>query len=136
MPPRTLFIIRGLPGSGKSTLGEQLAPDNCFSPDDYFTKEDGTYAFDADQLPKAIEYTQFRVEDAMSRNEPVVAAAATFTKRWHTREYRDLADKYGYSVFQLECQNDYGSTHPVPANVMLRMATRWDHWVGRKWRNT
>ena len=38
---QTLFLVRGLPGVGKSTLGRSLG--RTFAADDYFTRADGTW---------------------------------------------------------------------------------------------
>ena len=57
---RTVVILRGLPGSGKSVVGRQLAaaaPEGkqCVvcGADFYFTTPSGEYNFDATQLPQA-----------------------------------------------------------------------------------
>ena len=48
--PKELILLRGLPGSGKTTLGEVIMykPNNDLKPlsaDDYFIESDGTYNF-------------------------------------------------------------------------------------------
>ena len=63
---KTLYIIRGLPGSGKSTLGEQLADSYMdysksvggikfysYAADDWFTDQEGNYNFVPAELPDA-----------------------------------------------------------------------------------
>ena len=49
---KVLFLLRGLPGSGKSTLVKQIqaayAESAVCSADDYFLQEDGTYNYDKD----------------------------------------------------------------------------------------
>jgi hypothetical protein len=40
--------------------------------------------------------------------------------------YKKIAKDYGWSVFVIECQNNFGSTHDVPNEVRERMAERWE----------
>lgn len=51
---RTLYVMRGFPGSGKSTWIRRHAPTAlAFSADDYFTGSDGSYKWDPEELGSA-----------------------------------------------------------------------------------
>jgi len=65
---RTLIILRGLPGSGKSTFANYMFSNNIFEADKYFYDEDGTYNFDVTKLHAAHKWCQLRVEHAMEDN--------------------------------------------------------------------
>jgi predicted kinase len=125
---KTLYLIRGIPGSGKSTLARELAL-YVFEADDYF-KKDGEYVFVPADVGKAHEACQRRVErmmdiDAVGENS-TIAVSNTFTRLWEMQPYKDLAKKYGYTVFTILCQNDFGNVHGVPAGVVQRMKERME----------
>ena len=129
---KTLYLIRGIPGSGKSTLARQLAY-YVFEADDYF-KKDGEYVFISADLGKAHAECQRRVEemmdiDGVGEGQDAVLSIAvsnTFTRLWEMQPYKDLAEKYGYTVFTILCQNDFGNVHGVPAGVVQRMKERME----------
>lgn len=127
---RVLYIVRGLPGSGKSTLGEKLAPEACYAADDYFTDGDGGYHFNPTQLVWAHTDCQRNVEEDMVGGRvlpvPAIAVCNTFTKKKEAKPYFVLAEKYGYNVFVIHCQNDFGNVHNVPEDVIDKMRARWD----------
>lgn len=124
MKDKTLVLSRGLPGSGKSTLARFLT-DAAFAADDYFER-DGGYAFDFKLLPEAHKWCQEQTEKAMQREEPLVAVHNTFSRRWEAAPYFKLAEKYGYSVFVVESQSDFGNVHSVSEDVVETMRIRWE----------
>ncbi len=63
---KNLYLLRGIPGAGKSTLAKQLG-DAHFEADSYFMI-DGEYQFDPTKLRKAHEWCQGQVELAMIQN--------------------------------------------------------------------
>ena len=136
----TLYLIRGLPGSGKSTLACRLTPfsgTDCslaFEADNYFLDENDEYCFDPRKLREAHEDCQRKVEAAMSESDPeepslfnTIAVANTFSKQWEIDPYLNLAKQYGYSVFIIECQNDFDSIHDVPEHKVKAMKERWEN---------
>jgi MoxR-like ATPase len=137
---KTLFIIRGLPGSGKTTLAESLATPYgtattgaplpaMFAADDFFTAEDGTYTFRPEHIADAHGECQANVRRAMRDGCDRIAVHNTFTQAWEAEPYRNLAAEFGYSVFVLTCENDFGNIHEVPETAIEIMAERWEHRV-------
>lgn len=125
----TLTIIRGLPGSGKNTLGERLTPGFVYSADDYFTDVDGTYFFDRTHLDNAHKHCQDTVEGCMRTCGQDMSVANTFTQFWEVKPYLDLADQHDYNVVIIVCTNDFGSTHDVPDDAIERMRERWEDFT-------
>ena len=123
---RRLFLVRGLPGSGKSTLGKMLAGGNSFAADDYFTDEEGVYNFDPEGLREAHADCLARVLACMDSEEETIAVCNTFSQRWEAQVYIDAAPDYGYEVFIIECQNSFDNTHDVPESSITAMRDRWE----------
>ena len=121
-----LYIIRGLPGSGKSSLAKALAPNANYAADDYFMGKDGVYKFDRFKLDKAHQQCFNNVEDAMMRGEPVIAVANTFTRKAEYEDYIRLAEKLGYTAMEIICRGTFGSSHNVPEKTLQNMANRFE----------
>ena len=121
----TLYLIRGLPGSGKSTLGKLLAGSNNFEADDYFMSE-GVYTFKPSELPNAHDFCQFQVRTSMEEMIPTIAVCNTFSEQWEVDPYLEMLKKHHlYTVNIIECQSDYGSVHGVPDEAVQAMKDRW-----------
>lgn len=99
-PLKKLIILRGISGTGKSTLATKLEKEHgtkALSSDEYFM-HGGKYLFDKALLPTAHKWNQERVAEAMRRGEPVVIVDNTNTRAWEMKPYVLAAKKYGYSV--------------------------------------
>jgi predicted kinase len=129
---KTLYLLRGLPGAGKSTLASQLS-DSHFEADMYFTNESGHYLFNAADLKKAHAWCQAEVENAMILNHTTggnerIAVSNTFTQSWEMEHYFKLAETYGYRVFSIIVENRHGgeNLHSVPEDKIEAMRVRFE----------
>jgi predicted kinase len=124
---KVLYIVRGLPGSGKSTFAQTLTP-NHWEADMYFLNENGEYKFNMDEIKIAHQWCRDAVEDAMKRNSDKIAVSNTFTMDWEMKPYHNLAEQYGYTVFHLIVENRHGgvNTHGVPTETLYNMHKRFE----------
>jgi predicted kinase len=126
MTDKKLFLLRGLPGAGKSTLAKALGA-RQFEADMYFVNEHGEYNFNPAKIKDAHKWCQDNVAHAMSFGVPV-AVSNTFTRKWEMDLYYELAEKYGYRVFSLVVENRHGgvNTHNVPEETLKAMKERFE----------
>ena len=87
-----LILVRGLTGSGKSTLGQLLSSRHnhvLVEADQFFTRSDGAYEFDVTKLAEAHAWCLDTTKAFLALGwTPVVAN--TFTQRWELQSYLDL----------------------------------------------
>jgi len=122
---KTLILLRGLPGSGKSTFAKTLGGIHIEA-DHYFMK-DGEYKFDASKLKQAHEHCRTSTEGWMVEGYNIVVSN-TFTQEWEMDAYYELAGKYGYRVYSLIVENrhDGVNEHGVPADKLEQMKNRFE----------
>jgi predicted kinase len=128
---KILFIVRGLPGSGKSTFAKTLGGKH-FETDNFFMV-DGEYKFDVTKLKAAHEWCQNSVNTAMILNittdlNSTIVVSNTFTQEWEMKPYFDMAETYGYRVFTLIVENRHGGVnqHGVPEDKLEIMKNRFE----------
>ena len=132
---KKLYIVRGVPGSGKSTFALNLVGSDFLvcEADKYFMV-DGEYKFDGSKLKEAHESCRNLVETYMKDsllNDQFyreIAVSNTFTQEWEMQPYLDLAKQYGYMVFTVIVENRHGSVnqHGVPDEALTRMKDRFE----------
>lgn len=99
---KTLYLMRGPSGTGKSTLAKTIGAKAVFSADDFFTQDDGTYAFNPDKIGQAHGRCKAQTEAALKKGISPVAVDNTFTKRFELKPYVEMARQYGYNVEFIE----------------------------------
>ncbi len=126
-----LIILRGLPGSGKSTIAQSISEENkypVFSIDDYFTdpytKE---YAFDFSKNHLAYKQCELNTEKAMQEKCSKIILHNTFTINWEIEPYFALAKKYSYMVFILTVEKYHNSEnlHGISEDQLKKMAEKY-----------
>jgi predicted kinase len=129
-----LIILRGLPGSGKSSFANFIWQSGViFEADQYFYDNEGNYNFDATKLGAAHKDCQSRVEQAMKDHEenpqyyPEIVVSNTSTTEKELQPYIDLANKHDYKVVSLIVENRHGnkSVHNVPDEKLEQMKNRF-----------
>jgi len=129
-----LILLRGIPGSGKSTLGEiilqttqQQKPD-VLSADNFFVDENGVYNFDSTKLKEAHNMCQQKCAERMRLEFSKIVVANTFTQEWEMQPYFEMAKRYGYRIHTIIVENRHGSknVHNVPDDKLEQMKDRFE----------
>ena len=132
---KKLYIVRGVPGSGKSTFALNLVgADFLVCEADKYFMVGGEYRFDASKLKEAHESCRNLVETYMKDslvNDQFyreIAVSNTFTQEWEMQPYFDLAKQYGYMVFSIVVENRHGgvNAHGVPEDKIEQMKNRFE----------
>lgn len=123
----TLTIIRGLPGSGKSYVGNALYGEYGtlpFEADDWFNVFNKG-VFDAKKLQSAHDWCREQTRAALSKGWSVVVAN-TFTRLWEMQPYLDMALELGVQLQVVTVQGNFGSVHGVPQTTQEKMRSRFE----------
>jgi predicted kinase len=123
-----LYIIRGLPGSGKSTFAKSLDVPH-YEADMYFMNENGEYNFDRNLLGIAHGWCFKNVKAKMMRGMDVVVSN-TFTRRFEFDNYIQEAKKHGVEIVVYRMTAQYQNTHDVPEDVIQIMKNRFEDYDG------
>ena len=130
-----LILIRGLPGSGKSTfarsmvkrfLAAGLSYDHIET--DMFFQYLDEYKFDTSKLKEAHLWAQDWCRAELQVGDSVVVSN-TFTRIWEMQPYLDMAKEFKAKVTVLTCEGQYGNVHGVPEEKIQEMKRRWEPYV-------
>ena len=129
---KKLILLRGLPGSGKSTaakLFQGSGYSSHYEADMYFINEEtGEYQFDPSKLKLAHNWCAIQTQKAMVDEIPTIVISNTFTQEWEMDNYRELAKMHDYQVFTLIVENRHGgvNVHGVPDDKLKAMEERFE----------
>jgi predicted kinase len=125
--PKILWILRGAPGSGKSTWAKNnFKKHEIFSTDDFFLTKTGEYRFNRQKIGLAHRWNLQRAKDAMTMEIQNVVIDNTNVRRKDFQKYIDKALESGYrveeKVFEVDAETSYKrNSHKVPRDVCERM---------------
>ncbi|AZF89733.1 hypothetical protein QE332_gp122 [Pseudomonas phage vB_PaeM_LCK69] len=134
MQEKIMYIIRGLPGSGKSSLAEILYNKTWESgrqasiceADDY-QMEFGKYVWKAERVVESHKKCMDKARWSMEIGLDAVIVSNTSTREREVAPYIDMAEEFGYTVISLIVENRHGnkSVHDVPESTMEAMRNRF-----------
>ncbi len=121
---KVLHIVRGIPGSGKTTYAKSLGLKFHFEADKYM-EVDGEYVFDPRKLPMAHAWCQKSVREAMETGEDIVVSN-TFVKKWEMDPYLEAAEEFGYDVVERTMTGRYPNVHGCPEEKVEKMLANFE----------
>lgn len=118
-----ITIVRGLPGSGKSTYAASLGVKHLEA--DMFHMENGVYRFVLENVGLAHSWCMDETRMALIDRLPVVVSN-TFTRIYEMIPYFTMAAEFKVPVTIVEMRGSYGNVHNVPEQVLASMRQRWE----------
>jgi predicted kinase len=126
---QNLILLRGLPGSGKSTVAKLFGDSPChYEADMFFIDERNVYRFEPTKLKDAHNWCRHKTMEAMKAGHPTVIVSNTFTQEWEMEVYYVLAEELGYQVHSLIVENRHNgvNVHNVPEEKLQAMKDRFE----------
>jgi ABC-type lipoprotein export system ATPase subunit len=135
---KELIIIRGVPGSGKSTMalymwdGDRSAGMSAvvLEADMFMLNENGNYQFDGTRLKECHQKCQQFTCMEMVRQTERIYVANTFVKKWEADAYYALAKVWGYTVRIYRLEGNFENTHGVPQDRVDIMRANMEPYEG------
>lgn len=126
--------MRGVPGSGKSTVARTIAGENgkIHSTDEYFYEND-TYRFDHTKLKEYHNKNFSKFCSSLIDGVSTVVCDNTNIAKWQYQRYVSEAKKYGYIVAIIAMPHPEPKVaakrniHGVPQHVIKKMIMDWEN---------
>lgn len=129
-----LIILRGLSGSGKSSVSKSFDNPLICSADDYFDQYlNGE--FNKDKLNDAHDYCYNLAKEGVMNGAETVIIDNTNSRLSEYKKYVELAKEHNYDtkIYEIFCENKEQaikfanrSIHKVPIKDVLKMLSRWE----------
>lgn len=125
-----LILIRGIPGTRKTTLRKRLQErygSNChgYEADMFFETPKG-YVYNPKLIHQAHKWCQDKTAWSLRNGFNPVIVANTFVQNWQMIPYFNMCREYGAKLKIIELFTEYGSIHGVPESTMQKMRDNWE----------
>lgn len=131
----SLLLLRGIPGSGKSSMARQLVQrgemDIHLESDTWLYNHDGVYEWSPERVVVAHARCLEETRAELRKGQRVVVANV-FIVQAHIEPYRQLAEELAMELgqtipFRVEViQGPWKNVHDVPEDVLELMRGRWE----------
>jgi predicted ABC-type ATPase len=126
----TLYLVRGIPGAGKSEFAKVLwfglnEGAAIYEADDFFNTKEG-YKFDPSKLHKAHAECQEHVKFVLENGNDVIVSNTSTTEK-EVETYRKIAEEGNANFVSLIVENRHGcaNIHNVPEDNVQQMKLRF-----------
>ena len=116
-----IVLIRGVPGSGKTTTAKREFPKHVHFEADMFFMKDGNYCYDAKFIKEAHKWCQQQVREAVEQGKNI-AVSNTFIKVWEMNPYFGM----NVPVRVVEATGNYDNIHNVSKETVQKMKERFE----------
>ena len=142
---KTVIIVRGVPGCGKTTYVVELAENlelqhgvkvEICSADDYFKDANGVYRYDPTKKAQAHQFCMWKFLRALLHNKSgLIVADNTFIHGWEYHNYALAAKLAGWDCevheFRVKTIGQINAchkrcSHDVPLDAIARMAVEFE----------
>lgn len=135
---KTLYLIRGVPGSGKTTLARAMSEDlKCphWEADMWMTGDGGQYAYDPSRVADCHNFCQRAVNRDMIVGFHAIIVSNTFIRKWEADVYYALAKLWGYQVKVICCEGNFENVHGVSKDRVNIMRANMEPYSGQTFHN-
>jgi len=122
-----VYLVRGLPGSGKSTYAKSLGILHLEA--DMYHMRNGIYDWKPTNVHDSHVWCYNAFKTAVLKGMDV-AVSNTFTKMTEMRDYLTYAMQHSYDIKVIRCVANYGNIHNVPENTLEKMKNRFEDYEG------
>lgn len=124
-----LIIIRGLPGSGKSSYAKTNFKGAFHIENDMFHIQNGKYRFKREGQKDAVKWCLETATFALEKGMDVVVSN-TFTQKRFIDQYKEVANRLGCGFKVFRMTGNFGNIHNVPVDVLDGMNRSFENYEG------